>query len=127
MTSFNRRFCLPQDGSPSEELKTAAKSLYQQQFGNDSQISTGLDSLEKAEYKKIRDRVAKTIVKEAAPSFSLKHIDGTPVSLESLKGPTVNIDFWATWCQPYIAPFFGREIVNMNTIAVVYAQAKQLL
>jgi thiol-disulfide isomerase/thioredoxin len=36
---------------------------------------------------------------EPAPHFALKTIDGKPVSLDSLSGKVVLIDFWATWCS----------------------------
>jgi peroxiredoxin len=36
---------------------------------------------------------------EAAPNFKLTTIDGKPVSLDSLAGKIVLIDFWATWCS----------------------------
>lgn len=35
-----------------------------------------------------------------APDINLKNVDGTPISLSSLKGKVVIIDFWATWCSP---------------------------
>jgi len=35
-----------------------------------------------------------------APDLSLTTLDGKTVTLESLKGKTVLLDFWATWCPP---------------------------
>jgi thiol-disulfide isomerase/thioredoxin len=35
-----------------------------------------------------------------APELKLKALDGTQYSLADLKGKTVVIDFWATWCPP---------------------------
>ena len=35
-----------------------------------------------------------------APDFTLKDINGNPVSLSSFKGKTVLLNFWATWCPP---------------------------
>ena len=39
-------------------------------------------------------------VGQPAPDFSLLDIKGMPVSLSSLRGQTVLINFWATWCLP---------------------------
>lgn len=35
-----------------------------------------------------------------APGFSLKDISGKEWSLEDMKGKSVFINFWGTWCQP---------------------------
>ena len=37
---------------------------------------------------------------EAAPTFSLRDINGKQVDLANFKDKVVLINFWATWCQP---------------------------
>lgn len=39
-------------------------------------------------------------VGEKAPAFSLKDMKGNTVTLDSLKGKVVFLDFWGTWCSP---------------------------
>jgi len=35
-----------------------------------------------------------------APEITLNDISGNPISLSSLKGKVVLLDFWASWCRP---------------------------
>ena len=48
------------------------------------------------------DLAATTLVKEGmmAPDFTVTLFDGSQVTLSSLRGRVVLLNFWATWCPP---------------------------
>lgn len=51
-------------------------------------------------YTHLRSRHADEGVSRDAPAFTLLSTTGNHVSLSSLKGKVVAVNFWATWCAP---------------------------
>lgn len=48
-----------------------------------------------------------------APNFTLPDIDGKEVTLEKLRGKTVVMNFWASWCEPCM-----QEMPSLARLAV---------
>lgn len=44
-----------------------------------------------------------------APRFSLKDLSGNTLRLDDMRGKTVYLDFWATWCRPCVQKMTDLE------------------
>jgi thiol-disulfide isomerase/thioredoxin len=75
--------------------------------------STGLLGKAPAERLKIGD---------PAPDFRLAQLGGDPVQLSALKGQTVLVNFWATWCSPCQdeMPILQRAYLKYKNQGVVF-------
>lgn len=93
----------------SDRFKDASRKLFQNKYGDEIRYEFLLDSMETVDHNSTLTKIAKMETNQLAPDFELKDLNGKSVSLKSLKGKIVILDFWATWCQPCIASFPGMQ------------------
>ena len=87
-------------GQATQDMKNDLKTLYAKVKVSNAGYDEYLASVNKILAEKIRKDVAKQIISLPAADFTLWDVDGNQVSLHDLKGKTVILDFWATWCGP---------------------------
>jgi peroxiredoxin len=59
--------------------------------------------------------VDKLVMGKKAPEFTLKNMEGKPVSLSSYKGRATLLFFWASWC-----PTSSEEFISLNKLYSMY-------
>ncbi len=94
-------------------------------MGTEDQLEARLAAQIAARRKKAAADFKPVPIERPAPAFDATLLDGSKVSLASLKGRQVVLNFWAIWCGPCVAELPGvLEFQRRNPHVAVVAVAK---
>jgi thiol-disulfide isomerase/thioredoxin len=108
--AYNLLLKMAGTGKSTPAMIVLLKNLYIKKGGTIAGANSLLASLQQNVDKAYLKEIAKKMLNNVtAPAFTLKDLQGHTVSLASLKGKVVVLDFWATWCFPCISSMPAME------------------